>query len=203
MQRLTFIGLVALAIVAGGRSIRADSVRLTVRVLNIADLGAEELSRVLSVTRSIYARVGIDVAWIDCSASVAKCSNPLAPHEVWLRIAPGGDDSKGPAPQTLGFANVDPVTKTGVMATVYAGQTARLAQEASISRNTLLAWVAAHELGHLLLGSTSHQSSGLMRAAWSAADLRTGQASAPQFSDDDASGLRAGLARRARAEPTF
>ena len=201
---LVVIGAAAVALLVGDRPLSADSATLTIRVLNLADVGEDDVSRVLAVTRSVYAAAGIDVTWVSCSVSAAPCSDPLRPNEIWLRMAPGSATATpGRPPLPLGFANVDPVLKTGVIATIYVSPTARLAQEASMPSGTLLGWVAAHEVGHLLFGSTTHQRTGLMRAGWSAADLRDGHLAEEHFSADEAARLRAGLARRTAQMSAF
>jgi hypothetical protein len=47
-----------------------------------------------------------------------------------------------------------------------------IAGKASMDMTTLLGRAIAHEMGHLLLGSSRHTTSGLMRAFWSHEELR-------------------------------
>ena len=55
----------------------------------------------------------------------------------------------------------------GRLATVYPDRVARLAEWAGVNSSVLLGRVIAHEVGHLLLGTTDHSPNGLMRARWS------------------------------------
>lgn len=71
----------------------------------------------------------------------------------------------------LGFGTLDESGR-GVMATVYAGATRRLAREAGMDTARLMGRVIAHEIGHLLLGTGRHTPRGLMRAGWNASDVR-------------------------------
>lgn len=187
------------AVLSLGTPLAADGAALSVRVLNLVAVADEIDSRAYAVARSVYAEAGIDLTWVLCSAPRTACASPLGTREVWLRVAPGfAPPRPGLPPRALGFATVDPTLKTGKIATVYVGQIARLARQAETPFDTLLGLVVAHELGHLLLGSITHERTGLMRSEWSAADLRSEDFTPARFSDTEAAELRAGLARRAR-----
>ena len=70
---------------------------------------------------------------------------------------------------TLGDSLVDTRLRGGALATIYVNRVATLAGRCDVDVQTLLARAVAHEIGHLLLGTSAHASSGLMRAAWSQA----------------------------------
>lgn len=202
MRRPWVLLVVATLLLTGSSAIALDGTTLSVRVLNLVSAADEDISGAYGVTRSVYRAAGIDLTWMRCEARERRCDGPLRPSEVWLRIVPGSA-TRNPRlpPLALGFANVDPSLKTGVVATVYADQVARLAQEAAVRFEDLLGLVVAHELGHLLLGSLTHEPMGLMRARWSAAELRSEHLVQWRFSDLEAAHLRAGLTRRGRQAP--
>jgi hypothetical protein len=54
----------------------------------------------------------------------------------------------------------------------------------------------AHELGHLLLGTNSHSSSGLMRAHWTGEDLAMASKGNLRFSQEQSLRITNRLARR-------
>ena len=191
-------------VLSWGTSLAADGTTLSVRVLNLVAVADEDISRAYAVARSVYAEAGIDLTWVRCSAPEKVCANALGTTDVWLRVAPGFAQRRpGLPPRALGFATIDPTLKTGKIATVYVGQIARLARQAETPFDTLLGLVVAHELGHLLLGSLTHERTGLMRSEWSVADIRSEDFAPARFSDTEAAHLRAGLARRARKAPAF
>ena len=47
-----------------------------------------------------------------------------------------------------------------------------LARQAGVDPGMLLGRAVAHEIGHLILGTTKHAKSGLMRATWKTDELR-------------------------------
>lgn len=68
---------------------------VTIRVVDLAAVGSEPLVVSLDVTRSLFDAVGITVSWRHCVEEVDDCSDPLLPHEVWLRVAPGNAERDG------------------------------------------------------------------------------------------------------------
>jgi hypothetical protein len=90
---------------------------------------------------------------------------------VVLRIARSAFQRQGPD-VLLGQALVDQTQRRGVLATVYLEPIARMALASGSDSTTLLGRVIAHEIGHLLMATASHDTGGLMRATWSSSDLR-------------------------------
>jgi hypothetical protein len=72
-------------------------------------------------------------------------------------------------PDELGYALPD--AQTGVNATVFYDRIERLHKSAEIDLPTLLGHAMAHEIGHVLLGTTEHATAGIMKARWSKADF--------------------------------
>ena len=91
---------------------------------------------------------------------------------------------------TLGDSLIDTRLRAGSLATIYVNRVATLAGRCGVDVQTLLARAVAHEIGHLLLGTSAHASSGLMRAAWSQASLRRGRAEDWTFTVRDAHSMR-------------
>ena len=151
----------------------------------------------LDVTQSLFDAVGIAVSWRHCVDEVDDCSDPLRPHEVWLRLAPGNAERDGWAddwvsPQALGFSNVVQIPHSSVMSTVFVEQVARLARATGMGSSDLLGRVAAHEIAHLLLGTAGHTATGLMGARWSVPTSPEHL----QFSSKVGSQLRVAVAQR-------
>jgi hypothetical protein len=57
----------------------------------------------------------------------------------------------------------------------------------------------AHEIGHLLLATNHHAATGLMRAAWSRAELRHDTTADWEFLSDEADTMRTAIATRVAA----
>jgi Zn-dependent protease with chaperone function len=70
-------------------------------------------------------------------------------------------------PGALAFAT--PYNSGSPAITIFYNRVAKVAAYCSLPRGTVLAYVLAHELGHILLQSDSHSRAGVMKADW---DLR-------------------------------
>jgi hypothetical protein len=73
-------------------------------------------------------------------------------------------------PGALGYAL--PNAQSGVQATIFYDRVEPLGQANEISVSALLGDALAHEIGHVLLGSTDHAPDGIMKARWGKADFQ-------------------------------
>jgi hypothetical protein len=89
-------------------------------------------------------------------------------------------------PYILGTAMVQP-GGPNVLATVYTPALIERAAATHVPATTIVGRVAAHEIAHLLLGTSSHSSTGLMRPDW---NIRRTNPDDWRFSSDDAEALR-------------
>jgi len=142
---------------------------VTLRVINEGGIDPAVLRSGGKEAVRIFRRSGIRLSWIECSQEVegAKndpCHRDLGPSEFWLRIV-----TRRPTATTqemLGFSELDEDRQTGSAGIYYPGAQALSARSlAGISE--ILGSIAAHEVGHLLLGAKAHSSSGVMVADWS------------------------------------
>jgi hypothetical protein len=87
----------------------------------------------------------------------------------------------------------------GTYGTVFLKPAEEKASEAHLSRNIVLAYAAAHEIGHLLLGDQAHTLRGLMKATWDTNDLEAMAQNNLHFSPEQARELssRYGTGREA------
>lgn len=125
----------------------------------------------------------IEVIWRVCSTEArvsrregAMCNAPLASGELAIRIVRSPVPPRYQGTLPLGEAMVDTRTGGGVLATIYIDRVEWLAREAGADSRALLGRAIAHELGHLLLATTTHGPVGLMRALWSNDEVRHGRA---------------------------
>jgi hypothetical protein len=144
------------------RLLDATTSRVTVRVYSSTDLDAAAQSAALDVAAAAFQAASIEVDWKICAQG--GCDTALTPTSLAVRMVTAGDPRPGIRP--LGEALIDRRTRTGVLATVYVDRTLWVARELSIDHGRLLGRAVAHEIGHLLLASTTH-GSGLMREVWS------------------------------------
>lgn len=64
---------------------------------------------------------------------------------------------------------------------------------------TLLGHVAAHEIGHLLLGANSHSSAGIMHARWTVEELASARVGSLVFLERETRRMKAKLATTKQA----
>jgi hypothetical protein len=139
---------------------------VTVRVYSATGLDSDAQRAALDVARSAFQAASVGIVWKICAQG--GCDTPLAATDLAVRLVLAGDTR--PGVRALGEALIDRHTRTGVLATVYVNRTLRLARELGIDHGRLLGRTVAHEVGHLLLASTTH-GSGLMREVWSHDEL--------------------------------
>ena len=167
---------------------------VVVRVYDANGVFAGTNRQALDQARKALERASIDVVWRMCPAS-PSCDAPMAPGELAIRIvrSPVPPHYSGTLP--LGDAMIDTRTGTGVLATIYIDRIEWLAHETGTDVRALLGRAIAHELGHLLLATTTHGPVGLMRAHWSQEEVRRGHARDWSFAPTELASMR----RRAEA----
>jgi hypothetical protein len=98
---------------------------------------------------------------------------------------------------------VDVAERKGTLATIYVDRVDALAAGAGVDRGELLGRAIAHEIGHLLLGTSDHPRSGLMRATWKAVEIRRDMPLDWLFSGEQGAEMRRRLAAREAGEPVI
>jgi hypothetical protein len=113
-------------------------------------------------------------------------------------IADTGKSMKNVRWEKLGMSVAD--HDGGTYATVFLKPAEEKASDANLPRIVVLAYAAAHEIGHLLLGD-AHSLHGLMKASWNMNDFRAMAQNDFRFSPEQARELtnRYGTARGAGA----
>jgi hypothetical protein len=188
-------GLLQTFSVAPAFAQRANPANVTIRVYDVFGVGAHALETAEFTVRALFDTAGIDVRWRACRlgrkarAGDSVCDDLVGP-ELMMRIV------KTPPAMTdtsvLGFSYVETKTRRGVLGTVFADRTEAVAAALGVPRGMLLGRAIAHEIGHLLLGTTDHPSGGLMRGRWSL----HGGLGEWLFSDNEAQHMREALAHR-------
>jgi hypothetical protein len=157
-----------------------------------------DMAAARATAEGILSLAGVPVAWLECGLppTAAACAQALRPNEIVVRVLSAGTADAGPHAETLGVAFVDGESRGGSLATVFADRVQALARTACVNVGELLGRTLAHEIGHLLLGTNAHAPHGLMRASWSAVDLRRQRAFQWLFAGQEVELLRKGLLAR-------
>jgi hypothetical protein len=167
---------------------------LVVRIYDNAGVANGDLESALAVAHAIMKSAGIEVTFqVGPVGPIGR--DPQDGPELIVRIvaAPSGS-----APDSLGFSFVDTGARAGTLATIFLDRVGALSARAGANRGQLLGRAMAHEIGHLLLGTTHHADRGLMRGVWSTIDLQKDQPLDWMLSADEGIRMRRALALRLR-----
>jgi hypothetical protein len=181
--------VLALAPLVGWAPVARAAIILNDVVVRVYDnTGLPDAVRRTSLTRAaeIFARAEVEIGWVHCPA---RCGRAPSPDQLILRVTRSPATAIG-----LGSSLIDPVLQAGRLATVYVDQVDAMARRSNTDRVAILSRAIAHEIGHLLLGTTEHTRSGLMRGIWTAEELRRNQGEDWQFSPFQRTLIRARIA---------
>ena len=171
---------------------------ICVLVIDMAGVGENTLSIALDRAGLIFQDAGVRAGWLRCPArsrhtlNRAECSK-IDVNTLILRIT--CQPASGSVSRTaLGYA----VTAQGrsVYATVFRDRVLALAQSGRHAEAVILGHAIAHELGHLLLNTSTHARYGLMAARWREVELDRAAVGLLQFAPAEAVGIRAEVLRR-------
>jgi hypothetical protein len=144
---------------------------VTISVHNDAAVPWEAIRAAEKEASRVFHAAGIDVQWANCqavseeaieTAKVSSCGEAVFPEHLHLRIA---RRSVGLSPEAMGISFLSE-DGSGCQADIFYEGIEGLKQESNASLSVILGHVAAHEIGHLLLGTNSHAPAGIMRAVW-------------------------------------
>jgi hypothetical protein len=178
---------------------------LVIRTYSQVPVAQSEMDRARTSAVDSLDRAGVAVIWLDCTAArphgqaLDPCAVPLGAREVVVRILRAGASS---TPNSLGFAYVDVDRGRGVLATVYADRVRTLAASADVDPGSLIGRTMAHEVAHLLLGTTTHSARGLMRGRWDESEVRRARQGDWWLSAGEGRSMRNELVWRARQAKT-
>jgi hypothetical protein len=164
---------------------------ITVLVNNSAGISEPVLRHAEGEAARIFRAAGIDVVWVDClrGATLAddRCRRVPGPNEFVVHIVANGTTSSDRV-FGLAFLGQD---GAGKYSDIFYDRVAQAHRESGADVSSLVGTVAAHELGHLLLGSHAHSYKGIMARAWNAEILRDMEMGILLFTPDQASRMRA------------
>ena len=171
---------------------------IRVLVYNLASEPEATRNRALAEAQRLFRDVGIVIRWVDCASTSDQMFRfPGCRVEgmstVFLRIV--GSPAPGFVRLTaLGFTV--PAEQGAVYATVFRDRVRLVAANSRCSAAVILGVAIAHELGHVLLGTTGHAPNGLMGARWSVADLHLAEVGLLRFRPQEAAQMRSEVVRR-------
>lgn len=169
-----------------------QSAQVTVSVYNQAEVPGEVLSRAEQTASRIFRRAGIEVTWLNCRLPATSeeasraCREVAFPTHLHLRIVPTSAGLKREA-MGISFQGQDGI---GCLADLFYEPMEDLERSDGTNLASLLGHVAAHELGHLLLGTSSHAAAGIMQARWTADELTSKHLARMVFLDQESQKMK-------------
>jgi hypothetical protein len=173
----------------------APGSQVVVRSYNMAGVPPRQLSSALETARAILGGAAIDLVWHECG----PCDEAPGPRELIVRMVEAPPQAE---PESLGYSLIDVKQQTGSLATIFASRVESLAASARFDPGVLLGRTIAHELAHLLIGTTEHSTHGLMRSHWAAPELERDRRRDWVLSREEGARMRQGLIAREAAALT-
>ena len=181
------------------------SLKITVRVYDYAQVRPRTLAGAEREAGKILRKVGVEVVWLDCyGATVEKnpaCSKSLGPTDLVVRIVrPNRAARAALRHNTCGLSALPKNGGGGTYAAIFYDGLEEVAKALRLPRKLILGHTAAHEIGHLLLASTGHSRSGLMRAVFRPKDWNRAGRGDLLFTPGQGQRVRAGVMERLRQQ---
>lgn len=141
-----------------------EAAELTVRYYNEAKVSTKALAFAVETANRTLRQAGVKARWIDCYLDAAACKGDVESAVVELTIA-ADIQSEGVGNFAMGISLLP-----GVYAKVLWNRVTRYAKAFDVPVATVLGYVMAHEIGHLLMNTAAHAPEGVMKAVWTRTD---------------------------------
>jgi hypothetical protein len=203
LSSVVYVVLSGFAVSAKG-SEAGPGLKVTVRVYNYAHISPRTQAEATREATKIFSEVGVETLWLDCRLSMADfhgdmaCQEPFRPTDLVLRILP---QCKTKAYRDVTFGVSLPSVEEderGFIANIFWDRIEELTKWHHLGQFQILGLVAAHEIGHLLLGLNSHSSMGIMRANWNQKDLERASQGLLHFTPQQSERIRTEVGARKR-----
>jgi hypothetical protein len=163
------------------------SATVLIRLYNYAQATPATLALAERESDKVFAAAGVQPVWIDCLAKAPSVVTNELCEKAWsaeipsVRLMSRHVTTKF-HDMEFGYADIP------VLATVSYEHISRRAQrdDAPYELPMILGCVMAHELGHLLLGTPKHSSTGIMQGSWGRDQVRQALTSHLLFTREEA-----------------
>jgi len=162
-RRRLILTIVLLCVSATAQAAK-ENAQVRVLVYDSARISASLLEQAGLETTRIFRSAGIELVWINCTERVegSACQSMARGKELMLRVVPKGQ-SVGESVFGDAFLAED---GNGRYADIFFDRIASAHHNFGVNESRILGAVAAHEIGHLLLGLRAHSRTGIMSAVW-------------------------------------
>jgi hypothetical protein len=186
--------------IAAASSEGSGNSEITVLVHNSARISTQIVDEAELDTSRVFRAAGIAITWVNCSGSSGSaeeaCHGTLGPRQFVLQIVTTGKTSSD---LVFGVAFLDELG-AGKYSDVFFDRIEQASRTSGTDVSRLLGAVAAHELGHLLLGNHAHSYVGVMTSVWRGTTLRYEDMGCLFFTPQQGSMMRARIASAGAAQ---
>jgi len=194
---LLLLSSVGSQVAAAARTENTDKpLAITVAIHDQAGVSPETLREAERVATGIFEQAGVELQWLDCTARTGRgpveqrCRQAAYPKLLHLTVL---SKSRGLSASTIGLSFLSSAGE-GSYADIFFEPATQVPGAENRDLGLLLGHAAAHELGHLLLGSNSHSVQGLMRARWENSELLQIRGKKLLFSESEAQRMQKTIA---------
>ena len=185
---LLFIACLSLCgpLAAADRDAPGGSATVVIEVANTGGIPDRTLRKAEALTSHIFEKAGINVIWI----GVQGTGDDRAKATLNLILADALPERLRHSENAFGVTDV---WENGSRCDAYIGygRVQALSSRLQIAPELLLGHVAAHEIGHLLLGPNAHSQTGIMSPYWYASEqIRKAERGALVFNTEEAARMR-------------
>jgi hypothetical protein len=158
----------------------ADLQPVAIYVYDLAGVSSHTLAQATEEAARILATAGVQVVWQPGPSDASEaheCDFEVKSHDTLSRRPDSRDHlvlrlvrnfPERSLPGALGYSLPD--ARFGVHATLFYERIEAVSKTGDIALATMLGHAIAHEIGHVLLGTTDHSPSGIMKARWGRRD---------------------------------
>ena len=170
---------------------------LSIRIYDLADVSSPTLAHAIQDASEILSTAGVHAIWqhgsdadeahtVDFSTPTVK--QPAQDYRGYIVVGILNGMPSWFHAGALGYTLPD--AQSGVNATIFYDRIKRLDESGVIDLATVLGRVIAHEVGHVLLGSTEHCDRGIMRAICRKEDFQVPRRGTAEFTAQQRTAIR-------------
>jgi hypothetical protein len=138
---------------------------ITVHLHNVSAASERDITELKQTASAIFERSGIRLSWIDCTVESESCAAHQSITNITLLVV---NEHFHPGDHAIGWTTLG---SYAITLNYRRAQKMSRASTLDLSCGRILGHTAAHEIGHLLLGSPNHRLFGLMKATYNSRDL--------------------------------
>jgi hypothetical protein len=184
-----------------GLAAPAVSAPMTIRVLDQANLPANQIQQMERYVQATLGSIQVEVIWVDCRTNPAGCQAQRGPNEFWLRILAQMPPAVKGHIDLLGFTQFGDQPGDRIQCVnIFYPMVAQLSERERADSHQVLGAAVVHEIGHLYLGTNrqAHSPSGIMCGIWKHRQFELANLGELSFTHDQAERIHVAMSAPSR-----